>query len=369
MGGVDRGRRAGVSVKTEGGVKGGQSRMVSRRERVYFLRLGALSGFDRTLRELGVDPEPLLQAQGLSSADLAEGDRLITLEQSWELLDSAARATACPTFALELAARQDVSLLGAIGLLLQTADTVRQALQDVTSYLRSTHVSYLYWNLVRRGNFDAFEFSAEPTTLNAVQKRMVTELALAQCYRILHSVSAGRLQLACVCFRHGDERALPALRRFFHCPVQVNADFDGLLFRDGAIDMRIERADTQLHETARRLIQGQQKPLSEDSLADQVKVLIRPLLPTGQCSLERVARFFACDKRTLQRNLRAECDTTYQSLLDEVRFEAACFYLSESDLSITQLAQLSGFSEATNFSRAFRGRFGVSPRGWRQAHQ
>jgi hypothetical protein len=55
--------------------------MVSRGKRAYFVRLGALSGFDRTLTELGVDPEPLLQAQALSSADLAEGDRLIPLSQ------------------------------------------------------------------------------------------------------------------------------------------------------------------------------------------------------------------------------------------------------------------------------------------------
>ena len=148
----------------------------------------------------------------------------------------------------------------------------------------------------------------------------------------------------------------------------MSADFDGLLFAPGAIDVPVARADSHMHESLRRLILAQQTSLSEDSLAEQVKILIRPLLPTGQCSIERIARCFACDKRTLQRCLREDYDTTYQQLLDEVRFETACYYLRESALPMTQLAQLAGFTESTNFARAFRRRFGQSPRDWRRSH-
>lgn len=341
--------------------------MVKLPEQSFFARLGALSEIDKTLIELGVEPEPLLASHGLSSSMLAEGDRLVTVEQAAALLEDAARQTHCPHFSIELASRQTVNLLGAIGLLVQTADTVREALQDVERYLRTTHVSHIYWNLVRRGDCDAFEVSADLPTLTSGQMRMVFELAVAQCYRVIKSVSSGRVEIAEVCFRHGDAKALPLLRRFFNAPVQVEADFDGILFAPGAIDVSVARADTHAHESVRRLILAQQNSLSVDSLAEQVKVLIRPLLPTGQCSIERIARCFACDKRTLQRYLREDCATTYQELLDEVRFEAACFYLKESNLPVTQLALLAGFSEATNFSRAFRSRYGESPRRWRQS--
>lgn len=342
--------------------------MVNLQESRFFVRLGALSKIDRTLSELGVDPEPLLAAHGLSSLMLIEGDRLIPLEQGAALLEHAARETGCPHFAIELAARQDVNLLGAISLLLQTADTVREALEDVARYLRTTHVSHIYWTLVRRGEFDAFEVSIQLPTITSHQARLINELAVAQCYRIMQSVSDGRLKIASICFRHGDVQSLPLLRRFFHAPVQVTADFDGLLFESGAIDLTVTQADTQVHESVRRLILAQQTSLSVDSLAEQVKVLIRTLLPTGQCTIERIARCFACDKRSLQRYLREDSDTTYQQLLDEVRFETACFYLRESSIPVTQLAQLAGFSETTNFSRAFRRRFGESPRQWRQNH-
>lgn len=337
-------------------------------ERRIFVRIGALSGIDKTLEQFGVDPEPLLAAHGLSCAMLAGGDKLIIVEQAVALLEDAARETDCAHFAIELASHQDVNLLGAIGLLLQTAGTVREALQDIEQYLRTTHVSHIHWTLLRRGEFDTFEVSTDLSTITSHQARLVSELAIAQCYRIMKSVSGGRLRIAKVCFRHGNAQSLPLLRRFFHAPVQVNADFDGLVFESGAIDTKVIHGDTQAHESLRQLILAQQSSLSVNSLAEQVKVLVRSLLPTGQCTIERIARCFACDKRTLQRYLREGSATTYQQLLDEVRFETACFYLKESNMSITQLTPLSGFSEATNFTRAFRRRFGMSPRQWRQAH-
>lgn len=334
----------------------------------YIARAGALAGIDRTLAEFGVDPEPLLARHGLSREMLNEGDRLIALEQAAALLEHAARESACPHFALELAARQDANLLGAIGLLMQTADTVREALKDVEQYLRMVHVSHMHWTLVKRGEYDAFELTADLATLTPQQARLVLEFAVAQCYRVLDSVSRGRLELSCICFRQGDPRSLPALKRSMNVPVNLSADFDGLLFAPGAIDLSIPQADSGFHESVRRLIVAQQSKLSEESLAEQVKVFIRPLLPTGQCSLERIARCFACDKRTLQRYLRENFDTSYQQLLDDVRFETACYYLRESSLPMIQVAQLAGFSEPTNFSRAFRRRLGFSPREWRRLH-
>lgn len=342
--------------------------MITTPEKRFFVRLGALVEIDRTLAELGVDPEPLLMEHGLSISMFAEGDRLITVEQSAALLEHAGQATRCPWFPIELASRQDVNLLGAVGLLVQTADTVREALLDVQRYLQTTHASHIHWTLVSLGEFDAFEVTTELPNLSTQQVRMVLELAVAQSYRIMKSVSRERVEVSAICFRHGDIDRLPALKRFFAAPLQLSADFDGLLFAPGAIDRPVALADSQIHESVRKLILAQKTSLSEDSLAEQVKVLIRPLLPTGQCSIERIARCFACDKRTLQRYLREGFDTSYQQLLDEVRFDTACYYLEESQLSVTQLAQLAGFTESTNFARAFRRRLGASPREWRRSH-
>jgi AraC-like DNA-binding protein len=64
--------------------------------------------------------------------------------------------------------------------------------------------------------------------------------------------------------------------------------------------------------------------------------------------------------RTLNRRLKAE-GTTFQQLLDEVRFEAACQLLDTARIPITEIAVSLGYAETSAFSRAFRRWSGATP--------
>jgi len=78
-----------------------------------------------------------------------------------------------------------------------------------------------------------------------------------------------------------------------------------------------------------------------------------------------VAGFLAINKRTLQRQLQAH-DTSYKSLLEEVRFDIAKGYLRESSGSLSALADMLCYSELSVFSNAFRQHQGMSPREWKK---
>jgi AraC-like DNA-binding protein len=75
----------------------------------------------------------------------------------------------------------------------------------------------------------------------------------------------------------------------------------------------------------------------------------------------------ACDmsKRSLQRRL-SEKGTRYSEVLDQVRFHAAKQKLQDGNMSITDISQRLGYSDATHFSRAFRRVTGVTPHLYRQ---
>jgi AraC-like DNA-binding protein len=68
----------------------------------------------------------------------------------------------------------------------------------------------------------------------------------------------------------------------------------------------------------------------------------------------------------VQRYLHDQADTTFQALLDDVRFELVTQYLRDSRMTVTQLAYVAGFTDPSNFTRAFRKRFGITPRRWRE---
>lgn len=57
---------------------------------------------------------------------------------------------------------------------------------------------------------------------------------------------------------------------------------------------------------------------------------------------------------------------SFPAYLTSLRLSKACRYLEETDLSITQIAALSGFSSLRTFNRAFRSSTGQSPGQWRK---
>jgi AraC-like DNA-binding protein len=104
------------------------------------------------------------------------------------------------------------------------------------------------------------------------------------------------------------------------------------------------------------------------SCGRQVEDMIRRLLPSGDCSLPRVAATLATTPRTLQLRLEEE-GCSFRDILENVRREIATFHLRRGDMQLTQLALVLGYSELSAFSRSFRSWYGESPRAWARRTQ
>lgn len=87
----------------------------------------------------------------------------------------------------------------------------------------------------------------------------------------------------------------------------------------------------------------------------------------GVPTLAELAQILNVTPRTLDRHLKAE-GFRFRGLSNEVRRENAIRLLRESDLSITRIALELGYSDAANFTRAFRRATGASPARFRQQH-
>jgi AraC-like DNA-binding protein len=69
-------------------------------------------------------------------------------------------------------------------------------------------------------------------------------------------------------------------------------------------------------------------------------------------------------QRTLARRLSSE-GLTFAEVLDRLRSDLATRYLSDADLSISQVAWLLGYREVSAFTHAFKRRTGMTPRDMR----
>lgn len=105
------------------------------------------------------------------------------------------------------------------------------------------------------------------------------------------------------------------------------------------------------------------RPRSDD-LIDKLRHQIREALKQGEPNVERLATRLNMSGRTLQRRL-AELKTSFQEVLDVVRFDLARQYLKDVRLDVSQVAYLLGYSELRAFDRAFRRWASKSPSEWR----
>lgn len=83
-------------------------------------------------------------------------------------------------------------------------------------------------------------------------------------------------------------------------------------------------------------------------------------------SIPRLARQFGMTTRTFNRRFKDAIGQTPSDYLLELRMSFACDLLKNSDLSILEIASLSGYNEGSWFSSRFRQWSGTSPKAYRR---
>ena len=86
-------------------------------------------------------------------------------------------------------------------------------------------------------------------------------------------------------------------------------------------------------------------------------------------TLERIAAIVHWDKFNLSHQFSAAFSVSPINYLLQLRITHSKRLLCDTDYSITQIAESSGFSSQNYFTQAFKKLVGVSPRAYRQKHQ
>jgi AraC-like DNA-binding protein len=152
----------------------------------------------------------------------------------------------------------------------------------------------------------------------------------------------------------------------FCAPVHFDAPADRLCFSHEEWYAPLDSADEALahvlEEHARIL--ATRTGSATAGFTGEVQRAIAAALPEG-ASVADIARALHVSVRTLQRHLIAS-GTTYREVQDAVRDRLAREYLSDSSVSIAEVACLLGFSDQSSFNRRFRRWTGESPGRWRR---
>jgi AraC-like DNA-binding protein len=153
-------------------------------------------------------------------------------------------------------------------------------------------------------------------------------------------------------------------REAFLSPVRFGQPTNRVLLRAADLLAPIPTRNPALFEMHERLVTDSMGHLGQQSAAQRVRNEIAHRLHRGEPRREDVAAALQLTDRTLQRRLQAE-SSGFQHLLDETRRELAVQYLADKRYSLAEVADRLGFVDSSNFFRAAKRWFGVSPGQYR----
>ncbi|WP_234196834.1 AraC family transcriptional regulator [Pseudacidovorax sp. NFM-22] len=156
--------------------------------------------------------------------------------------------------------------------------------------------------------------------------------------------------------------------RLFQAPVSAGRDWMGLRFESRWLDLPVVQS-TESVEGFLRSVPGDLLVRYRDhtSLTERIRRVLRRHLHEELPSLEQVSGSLAMTPQTLRRRLQRE-GQGFQAIKDSLRRDVAVEYLSRPDLTLIEIAERLGYSEASTFHRAFKAWTGLAPGAYRERY-
>ena len=304
----------------------------------------------------GAELVPLIKLSGMSETALCDETCMVNEEVYSAVTEEAIRQTKDELFGLHLGESLNLSAAGLIVQIVQTSETVKQALEYCCQFY-NLGCRALPMTLVKEQNSYKVSFDPDPTWADnyPTTMRHTADGVIAFTIREFHSLT--RLDYQPIKIHvpwKVDIETAQEYQRVCGCTVFGEQDELALYFRPEHIEAPVITSNYHLlnvlvaHATAKQQEIEQQLGF----LSVIKKTVIRLMKPTFP-SITDIAKHLNLGQRTLQRRLKKE-GHTYKQIIDGLKHELALTYLNRQDLSIGDVAYLLDYSDTSTFIRSFK---------------
>jgi AraC-like DNA-binding protein len=330
-------------------------------------RLGALpsasGGITRLAyaraKEAGIDVGSLLKKASLTPHHIEDPEARLKVRDQISFLNLAANALQDDFLGFHLAQSLDLRELGLLHYVSASSEKLSIALQRTARYssIINQGVSLKYVD-----DEDAL-ITFQYVGVSRHRDRHQIEFFMTVLVRMCRQLTGHPLLPSHVSLTHWRDRTCSDFVKFFGGNVEFSANIDQVAFAPTVKQMAVVSADPYLH---RHLVTYFEEAISRratnrGSFLSGVENAIVPLLPHGRVRVSEIARRLGVSQRTLARRLSLE-GVTFSDVLESLRSDLAERYLTDEDLSISQIAWLLGYQEVSALTHAFKRWNGQTPR-------
>ena len=312
-----------------------------------------------------VDARELLGLVGLD-ADAAWDPRvMISDDVYYAMLERMAAQTDVTALPITVGASMRCDEYGALGLAWKAAPNLLGSFSRVERYAR-LWTSVVEYEL--RPHPRGMLFILHRAGPRRLGLRLSNEATLASAVSLSRQVSPVPVVPIEVTLKHVAPNSLDAHEVYFGCPVRFEAEFDALLLSHETLDAPNILGDEGITQFIVSHLDAELAGIKDDtSLERKTKDAIARALSEGLPKMADIARSLGLSARSFHRRL-AEYGVTFQTLTDETRRELALGMLRDNRYTLSEIAFLTGFSEQSAFTRAFKRWMGQTPANYRKEH-
>ncbi len=313
------------------------------------------------LDDAGVDGSTIVK--DVIKSDLPRNDptERIPARTVSELFAAAVKATGDPCIGLKVGRHIRQRGLHSLGTALMASSTMRDFVLRLSRYFRLvSHSAVIY-----------IEESDE--TVGIVIKSVIEEVCdetldafVTSLIIIIREIYSSRFNPSQIDFhRREPASGAQSFQEFFKCPVKFSQSNTVIHLACEHFDVPLPSASREIAFQNDQIILSYLARLDRGDVVVQTRVVLIEQLPQGDVTKDSVAKELNMTPRTLQYKL-SKTGTSFKDLMDDTRKSLALKYLDTQETSITAITFMLGFSDTSNFTRAFKRWMGVSPTDYRQ---
>ena len=313
-------------------------------------------------RAAGIELDPLLRQAGLTRRQVDDARLRISVQSQIKFLNIAANALRDEFLGAHLAWDFDLREIGLYYYVMASSETLGDALRRMERYSTMGNEGIALKYLEGKDIAIVFDYVGVARHSDRHQIEGWTTALVRACRQLTNR----RVLPTRVKFIHRRSEDCSELTRLLGRRAVFGADADEVAFSATVKDLPVVGADRHLNELLTTYCEEAlaRRRTGREALRSQVENALVPLLPHGTARADQIARKLGMSQRTLARRLALE-GLTFAGILDDLRSDLARRYLDDAHLTISQIAWLLGYQEASAFTHAFKRWTGKTPREMR----
>lgn len=311
----------------------------------------------------GGTPNEVFKEVGLNPNDYVNPDRSLSVNHFAELCELSAKKLNDCFFGLHMGLLISEKNAGPMSRLLTSSPTVGEVFDNIERYTIIVESGLIAKHIIED---DLSILTATLTTQQNVKKRHANEALCAQIIQFLKKGVGNHITPKTVYFNHDKPLDITELENYFCAPIIFNHPTNKIVFEKSILHEEMATTNDTLYTVLKahfeELLLEQPKP---DNFVTNIRKVIKDNLSICEINEDYVASQLAISPRTLRRRLQ-EHNLTFNEIKKQGRQELAHQYLLKSQLCLSEIALLLGYSETSAFCRAFRDWTGTPPLVYRK---